>query len=171
VARLHRNSAYLVRHAALASRSDPSGALDGLSRCHPVVPNDKRSQAHIPGTHEVGMEGKLAVLAHKKQPVIGTVLPAGVATTRASLVALVGIHADAATACQGGFVGQQSTQFGKGPAGGMPIRLAGFGRHWNKVLAEASAVCGVSYAREWETRSSRPIKLWGWVSRRCLAMV
>ena len=98
MARLHRSPAYLERRAVLASPSDPSGAIDGLSRCHPVLPDDKRSQADIPGPDEVGMEGELTVLAHKEQAVVGTVLPAGVSTVRAGLTGVVRIHADAAAA-------------------------------------------------------------------------
>src|SRR5215831_11702198 len=71
VARLHRGPAYLERRAVLASPSDPSGALDGLSRCHPVLPDDQRSQADIPGTDEISMEGEATVLAHEEQPVLG----------------------------------------------------------------------------------------------------
>jgi hypothetical protein len=65
------------------------------------------------------------MLAHKEQPVLGTVLPAGGAAARAGLMAPVGIDADAATACQVRFVGQQFAEFGKGPLGGMPIRASG----------------------------------------------
>ena len=94
------------------------------------------------------MEGKLAVLAHEEQAVLGTVLPARVATARAGLMALVRIHADAATARQSRFVGEQSAEFRKGPLGGMPIRLAGFRGNRDQLLAEARAACGVSSARE-----------------------
>ena len=84
------------------------------------------------------MEGKLAVLADKEQPVLGTVLSARVATARTALTRVVGIHADAATASQGRFVGQQSAQFGKRPLRGMSIRLAGFRGNRNQVLALAA---------------------------------
>ena len=86
------------------------------------------------------MEGQLAVLADKEQPVLGTIPFAGVATARAGLTGVVGIHADAAAACERCFVGQQPAQLGKGPLGGMPIRLARFGGHGNQLLAEASAL-------------------------------
>jgi hypothetical protein len=95
VAGLHRNSAYLERRAALASLSDPSGASDGLSRRHPVLPDDERSQANIPGAHQIGVQGVLALAAHKEQPLPGPVLAAGEATARAGLVARVGIDLDA----------------------------------------------------------------------------
>jgi hypothetical protein len=94
------------------------------------------------------MEGALTVLADKEQPLLGAVLPARVATARTGLTGVVGIHADAAAARQGCLVSQQSPQFGKGPLGGMSIRLAGFGGNRDQLLAEASAACDVSSARE-----------------------
>jgi hypothetical protein len=54
------------------------------------------------------MERGVALLADKAQPVLGTVLFAGEATAWAALAGVVRIHADAATACQSGFVGEQS---------------------------------------------------------------
>ena len=84
------------------------------------------------------MEGELTVLADKEQPVLGTVLSARVATARAGLTGVVGIHADAAAASQGRFVGEQSAQLGKRPLRGMPIRLAGFRGNRNQVLALAA---------------------------------
>ena len=84
------------------------------------------------------MEGTLTVLAHKEQAALGTVLPAGVAAARAGLTGVVGIHADAATACQGRFVGEQSAEFGKRPLRGMPIRLAGSGGNRDQLLALAT---------------------------------
>ena len=93
------------------------------------------------------MEGELTVLADKEQAVLGTVLSARVATARAGLTGVVRIHADAATTRQNRFVGQQSSEFGKGPAGGMSIRLAGFGGNRDQLLAEARASCGVCIAR------------------------
>ena len=84
------------------------------------------------------MEGALTVLAHKEQAVLGTVLSAGVAAARAGLTGVVGIHANAATACQGRFVGEQSAEFRKRPLGGMSIRLAGSGGNQNQLLALAT---------------------------------
>ena len=80
----------------------------------------------------------MALLTHKKQPVLGTVLPARVAAARATLAGVVGVHADAATACQGRLVGQQSAQLRKGPTSSMPIGLARFGGHGNHLLALAA---------------------------------
>ncbi len=80
----------------------------------------------------------MALLAHKGQSVVGTILLARVATRGAALAGVVRIHTDAPTACQGGFVGQQSTEFGKGPTGGMSICLAGLGGNWDKLFALAA---------------------------------
>ena len=171
MARLHRSPAYLERRAVLASRSATSGALEGLSRCYPVLSDDKRSQADIPGTHEVGMEGALTVLAHKEQAVLGTVLPARVATARTGLMAPVRIHADAATARQGRFVGQQFPQFGKGPLGGMPVRASGLWGKLGPVACRGARRLRRFVCSRMPVKSSRPIRLWGWVSRICLAMV
>src|SRR5215472_13400820 len=84
------------------------------------------------------MEGELALLADKEQPVVGTVLPAGVAAARTGLTGVVGIHADTTTPRQGRLVGQQSPQLGKRPAGGMPIRPARFGGNRDQLLALAA---------------------------------
>jgi hypothetical protein len=104
VARLHRSPVYLERHAVLASRSDPSGALDGLSRCHPVLPDDKRSQANIPGPDQIGMERNMALLAHKEQAGPRAIPFARVATAWTALTGVVGIHLDAQGTSQCGFV-------------------------------------------------------------------
>src|SRR6516225_6539891 len=95
VAELHRNSAYLERRAALASLSVTSGASDGLSRGHPVVPDDQRSHSDIPGTHQIGVQGVPALLTDEEQTLPGPVLTAGVAAARAGLAGIVGIHLDA----------------------------------------------------------------------------
>ena len=107
VARLHRSPAYLERRAVLASLSVTSGTFDGLSRCHPARLDGKRSQADIPGTHQVGMEGELTVLAHKEQPVLGTVLSARVATARTSLTGVVGIDLHTGTPRERRLIRQQ----------------------------------------------------------------
>jgi hypothetical protein len=40
------------------------------------------------------MEGKVAILADERQPLVGTVLGAGMPTHRAGLTAIVGINLD-----------------------------------------------------------------------------
>ena len=84
------------------------------------------------------MEGELAVLADKEQPLLRTVLPARIAAARTGLTGAVRIHADAATPCQSSFVGQQPAEFGKRPLRGMSIRLAGFGGNRDQLLALAT---------------------------------
>jgi hypothetical protein len=143
VAELHRSSAYLVRRAALASSSVTSGALDGLSRRYPVLPDNERSQAHIPGPDQVSMERVMAVLANKEQPVLRAVLPAGMATAGAALAGVVRIHRDTDAASQRCFIGEESAEFGKCPPRGVvvgpsllfacPLALLSFG-----ALANAS---------------------------------
>ena len=97
------------------------------------------------------MEGEAAVPAHKEQAVLGTVLPAGVATARAALTGVVGIHADAAIARQGRLVGQEAAEFRKGPLRSMPIGPARFGGNGNELLALAApraASASLADARE-----------------------
>lgn len=76
----------------------------------------------------------MTLLTDEEQPVPRTVLPARVTTARAALASVIGIDADAATACQGGFVADEASQFRKGPAGGMPIRLVCFGGNGNQLV-------------------------------------
>jgi hypothetical protein len=102
------------------------------------LPDNERSQADIPGSDQIGMEGEAAVLADKEQAVPGTILSAGVATARAALAGVVGINRDTDAARQGGFVGQQSAEFRKRPAGGMAIRFARFGGNGNKLFSLAA---------------------------------
>ena len=84
------------------------------------------------------MEGKMAVLTDKEQTLLRTVLPAGVATARTALAGVVGIYCDTEATRQGRFVGQQSAELCKGPAGGMAIRFPCFGRYGDLVLSLAS---------------------------------
>src|SRR5215469_8616386 len=112
------------------------------------------------------MEGALTVLADKEQPLLGTVLSARVATARAGLTGVVGIHADAAAARQGRLVGQQSAQLGKGPLGGVSIRASGL---WG---TPGPAACrGARRLRRFvrsrmPVTSSRPMRLLGWTFAR-----
>ena len=80
----------------------------------------------------------MTLLAHKEQAVVGTILFAGEATAWAALARVVRINTYAATACQGGFVGERPTQLGKRPLRGMAIGLARFGGHRDEVLALAA---------------------------------
>src|SRR5262245_62143475 len=137
---LHRNSAYLERRAALASRSVPSGASDGLPRRDPDVPDHERSQANIPGTHQISMERVMAVLTDKEQACLRVILLARMTAARAPLAGVVCIDADAAASRQDGFVGEQFTQLGKRPAGRMAVGLARFGRDGHQLVALAAVL-------------------------------
>jgi hypothetical protein len=112
----------------------------------------------------------VALLTDKEQPVLRAVLPAGMATAWTALAGVVGIYRDTDATCQGGFVGEQSAQFGKRPASGMAIGVVCFGRHGDKLFPFA-ALFATFGAFAMPVRSSRPIRAWGWVSRMCLAMV
>jgi hypothetical protein len=102
------------------------------------VPDDKRAQANIPGPDEIGMEGEVALLADKEQPLLGAIPPARVAAAGTTLTGVVGIHTDADAARQSGLVGNDTPEFRKGPVGGVAIGLARFGGHGDQVVALAA---------------------------------
>src|SRR5438309_2787324 len=123
VSGLHRNSAYLIRRAALASSLDTSGVTDK----YPVPIQSCRIRSvrivmFLDGSppdflaHQISMERIMTVLTDKEQALVRTVLLAGVTTHRTGLTRVVGIHFHRHTSVQEGFVSDVSVQFSKTPA-------------------------------------------------------
>ena len=107
--------------------SDP-GAIDGLPRPHPVLPDEERSHRDISGTNQIGMERIVAMLADEQQARIRTVFRAGMSTRGTRLGGEIRIHLDRHTAMAQGLVGNHGVQRGRGPLAltsvGFPLLLA-----------------------------------------------
>ena len=70
------------------------------------------------------MQGVPALLADKEQALPGPVLAAGVATARAGLAGIVGIHLDAQRPGEDRLIGEQPVQLGEGPPARVPVGAA-----------------------------------------------
>jgi hypothetical protein len=77
----------------------------------------ERSHRHIARSNEIRMKALLAILTDEEQPVVGTVLRAGLPTLGTSLAAVVRIDLHGHTLMQQGFIGDHTLQFGKAPLG------------------------------------------------------
>ena len=84
------------------------GAFRQDARAHPVLPSKKRSERDIARAYQVRMEDQMARLAHKQQPLLRAVVRCGVATARACLAGLVGVHLHGHAASKQCFVGHDS---------------------------------------------------------------
>ena len=56
------------------------------------MPDDKRSQAHISGPNQIGMESVAAALADEKQALVGAIAGADGAAFGAGLAGVVRVH-------------------------------------------------------------------------------
>src|SRR5713101_8225032 len=68
------------------------------------------------------MEGIVATLTDKQEALVRAVRFACIATHRACLTGIVGLHLHCQRACKRGFVSNEAMQFSKGPPGGMLVR-------------------------------------------------
>src|SRR6266851_1087139 len=68
------------------------------------------------------MEGTVATLTHKREPLVRTIVLTGISAPGACLAGVVGIHFHRHTPREECFVGKVAMQFGKGPPGGGSIR-------------------------------------------------
>jgi hypothetical protein len=66
------------------------GGTGQLPRLHPAMPDDERAERDMPGPHQIGVQGGVALTAHQEQARLRAVLAAGVATARAGLAGRVG---------------------------------------------------------------------------------
>ena len=82
----------------------------------------------------------MAVLTNKEQARLRAILLARVTAPRTTLAGVIRINTDTATPRQGGFIGEQSAQLGKGPAGRMAIGFAGFDRDRHPFAAQAAVL-------------------------------
>ncbi len=121
-----RRFGFIVRHI---------GGTRQLPRADPILPVEPRAQAGIPGPHEISVQGELALLAHKEQPVVGAVRAASEATAWTTLAGVVGIHADAATPGQSRLIGEQPAQLRTRPFRGVPVGASLFFRRLFPPLA------------------------------------
>jgi hypothetical protein len=86
-----------------------------VPRPHPVLLDKDRSHGHITSTDQIGMQRVLTVLAHKEQPLVGSIPTCSVPTPRTGLTARVRVNRDRHALLQQGFVGNHAVQLGKGP--------------------------------------------------------
>ena len=93
-------------------------------RTCPVLPDKQRAHGEISCPNEIGMEGVLTVLTHKKQPIVRPIFLAGMATTRAGLRGIMGVNLDRHTSTQQGLVRNHALQFRKAPFGGRRVCAA-----------------------------------------------
>ena len=105
MSKLHRNSAYRERRAALVSSLDTRGAYRQDARAHPVLPDQQRSQGNVARTNQVSMKGIMATLTHKIESFVGTVSITRVSAHWASLAGVVSIHLHRHATHKRGFVG------------------------------------------------------------------